>query len=765
VGSFVHQGDKIGEQGDVGWTGGNGRDDVPCNGKTLNSKCGVHLHFGVHKGQYWNSQTVQPRFQDVFASTGSWFVSSNQTYQSGNCGGGGSCGLTSIPSGYNHCADENGRCNFSGTAEVIYGANNCYTSPRTFSNGVDCNNNVFVDVVPGVPKKCYYKPTSSGGNCGITSVPSGYRFCADEGGFCNFTGTASVVYGESNCYTSPRSFTNGVNCNNDIFLDPLPGVRKKCYTDGSSGSTPSGDWHVEYFNSLDFCSRCYDNYEGGTYIFKYWGTNSPANGCNSDNFSARFTRTLNFPGGYYSFHCHHDDGCSIFVDGQLKLNAWWDSNFDGHDWGGNLSAGNHEVKVEFYEKGDKARLEAYWAGPGFLPFDSGCNANEWCASYYGNRYLDGRAVFNRNEGSGFINQVWNNDGPGYGFPTDNFSVRWVRNLNLTPGLYRFHIRVDDGGRLFVNNQVVIDQWKDQPETEYTADVTITSESTPVKFEYYENGGGAIAKLWWEALRVVPSQPTNFRIESVSPSSITLAWDDVSGEEGYRIYKWGYDGNEYKFLLYQTVGANVTKFTDNDLNCEDNFNFYEISAYNSFGESSHTGWLQATTADCPAPPNDDIQTPTSIDVLPFSNVILVDRATQDPSDPPLTKCNLPAGDHTVWYQFHLWRSSSWSPILSTPIHIDTYGSNYDTILGVWSGTPGNLELIDCNDDSNGSLQSSLNLLIPSHGGYYISVAKYRSNANSSINSQKFLDSSQNERLTLVLSVSNYPFSIFLPMLKK
>jgi hypothetical protein len=89
VGTFVQQGDKIAEQSDVGWTGGSGRDDVPCNGKTHDSHCGIHLHFGVHKGPYWNSTTVQPRFQDVYDSYGTWYVSAGQSYQSGNCGGGG----------------------------------------------------------------------------------------------------------------------------------------------------------------------------------------------------------------------------------------------------------------------------------------------------------------------------------------------------------------------------------------------------------------------------------------------------------------------------------------------------------------------------------------------------------------------------------------------------------------------------------------------------------------------------------------------------
>ncbi len=67
--------------------------------------------------------------------------------------------------------------------------------------------------------------------CALASVPATYRYCADEGAFCSFSGTANVIYGASSCYTSPRSFANGTMCTNEVFGDPIPGVRKQCYTD------------------------------------------------------------------------------------------------------------------------------------------------------------------------------------------------------------------------------------------------------------------------------------------------------------------------------------------------------------------------------------------------------------------------------------------------------------------------------------------------------------------------------------------------------
>jgi hypothetical protein len=53
-----------------------------------------------------------------------------------------------------YCADEGGRCNFSGTKEVAYGAEGRFTT-KTATNGINCNNSAFGDPNPGVTKSCY----------------------------------------------------------------------------------------------------------------------------------------------------------------------------------------------------------------------------------------------------------------------------------------------------------------------------------------------------------------------------------------------------------------------------------------------------------------------------------------------------------------------------------------------------------------------------------------------------------------------------------
>ncbi|MEZ4638095.1 MAG: PA14 domain-containing protein [Caldilineaceae bacterium] len=43
-------------------------------------------------------------------------------------------------------------------------------------------------------------------------------------------------------------------------------------------------------------------------------------------------------------------------------------------------------------------------------------------------------------------------------PVDQFSARFERTLNVTGGIYRFSVQADDGVRVWVGGELVIDEW-------------------------------------------------------------------------------------------------------------------------------------------------------------------------------------------------------------------------------------------------------------------------------------------------------------------
>jgi hypothetical protein len=96
---------------------------------------------------------------------------------------------------------------------------------------------------------------------------------------------------------------------------------------------------------------------------------------------------------------------------------------------------------------------------------------------------------------------WNQESPVFAVPNDDFSASWVGAFLFDDATYMFTATGDDGIRLSINGTPVQfdegDGWKDQGPTTYTYTTTMKGGPNTIKFEYYEKGGGAVAKLKWE----------------------------------------------------------------------------------------------------------------------------------------------------------------------------------------------------------------------------------------------------------------------------
>ncbi len=67
-------------------------------------------------------------------------------------------------------------------------------------------------------------------------------------------------------------------------------------------------------------------------------------------------------------------------------------------------------------------------------------------------------------------------------------------MSFAPGDHEFTVIADDGVRLYVDGVAVIDKWIDQAPTTYRTHAASGRGSTQVVMEYYENSGGAVARL-------------------------------------------------------------------------------------------------------------------------------------------------------------------------------------------------------------------------------------------------------------------------------
>ena len=93
--------------------------------------------------------------------------------------------------------------------------------------------------------------------------------------------------------------------------------------------------------------------------------------------------------------------------------------------------------------------------------------------------------------------------------TDNFSVRWSGQV-LAPvtGTYTFTTTSDDGVRLYVNGQLLIDNWTDHGVIQNSATIALVADQRyDIRMDFYDHGQLATARLSWaypgQTVQVVP----------------------------------------------------------------------------------------------------------------------------------------------------------------------------------------------------------------------------------------------------------------------
>lgn len=137
--------------------------------------------------------------------------------------------------------------------------------------------------------------------------------------------------------------------------------------------------------------------------------------------------------------------------------------------------------------------------PGALPSGSVVSAQApglFRGEYYNNTTLSGSPVLVRDDSA--VNFDWGTGSPGSGVNRDNFSARWTGFVHLGAGTHTFHVTTDDGARLWVNDQLIIDQWRPQVTTTYSASRNLSAGYHSIRLEYYEGQGNAVIRLRWEA---------------------------------------------------------------------------------------------------------------------------------------------------------------------------------------------------------------------------------------------------------------------------
>lgn len=250
-----------------------------------------------------------------------------------------------------------------------------------------------------------------------------------------------------------------------------------------------------------------------------WGSGRPYPTVSRDNFSARWETSL-WPGltGNHEFELLADDGARLYLAEQLVLDAWTGATNPVVSAPVALTAGsNYTIRVEYHELTNAAAVRLRWRVPGANNFvviptanllHPTLATNRWSASYFNNATLTGPPVTNALESS--LNYFWNTGSPDPAIEVDTFSIRWtgqVKPEHTEP--YSFHIYSDDGVKLWVDGQLLIDRWSGGGQARTGTVALVGGVRYDIQLEYFENTLSATnALFWWspsQTRQIIPQE--------------------------------------------------------------------------------------------------------------------------------------------------------------------------------------------------------------------------------------------------------------------
>lgn len=130
-----------------------------------------------------------------------------------------------------------------------------------------------------------------------------------------------------------------------------------------------------------------------------------------------------------------------------------------------------------------------------------------------------------------------------------------------------------------------------------------------------------------------------------------------------------------------------------------------------GYTGETGKLILNAKAITALTNDNLSNAITIPSANYSNIQVTTGASIEPNE-MIADCALTTVGNSVWYKY--------TPANNQTAVFSSFGSDYNTLLSVWTGTQHPLTQVACNDDTNGT-QSQIVTPLTAGTTYFINVA--------------------------------------------
>ncbi len=149
-----------------------------------------------------------------------------------------------------------------------------------------------------------------------------------------------------------------------------------------------------------------------------------------------------------------------------------------------------------------------------------------------------------------INFAWVEESPDPRVDNDQFSIQWTGEVEIPfSGTWTFYTTSDDGVRLWVNDQSVVDNWTEHRAVENSGTIELVAGKYSLVMEYFEYDLAAAAQMRWQgpktSKQVVPQAALSLPVKasSANPSNgatgvkqtPTLKWGAGEAAASHQVY--------------------------------------------------------------------------------------------------------------------------------------------------------------------------------------------------------------------------------------
>lgn len=141
----------------------------------------------------------------------------------------------------------------------------------------------------------------------------------------------------------------------------------------SGGINYGSNWTARFYNNTTATGDPVTSLINISQVNFTYGTNSPFNLVNSDNFSINFSTVENFAQGEYRFTAQANDGVRVIIDGTPIINEFTEAPNDGlrlFTVNAAIAAGPRNITVEFVEFTGSAAIQFFWEPVSVVPSET-----------------------------------------------------------------------------------------------------------------------------------------------------------------------------------------------------------------------------------------------------------------------------------------------------------------------------------------------------------------------------------------------------------